>query len=327
MKHGSLFTGLEGFGLAAEWMGWENVFQVENNEWCANQLKRNFPNVKKYADIREFSGKEYAGRIDILTGGFPCQTFSVAGKGALDLTLWKEMYRVITEIKPPYVVAENVPGIVSRKRGMAFHSVCADLEIAGYEVLPLNIPVAGKGAPHERERIWFVAYSDRFRCENEQEENGQTLRDKKRNGKTTKQKGSIEQRGTGKPDSNTSNAQSVHVQRFDTQQGKGKSGRSHGRVSINATNTNGKRPQGQGKLRGQLHSEQGEERQINRTFNENQFEENWTEVAARLCGMDDGVPNRVDKLIALGNAVSPIIPFQIFKAIEQTKKELHEKII
>ena len=200
MKHASLFTGIGGCDLAAEWIGWENIFQVENNKFCQNKLLKNFPNVTKYKDIKEFNGTKYAGKIDVLTGGFPCTTFSIAGKGATDLTLWKEMYRTITEIKPPYVVAENVPGIVSRKNGMAFNTVCSDLENYGYEVLPLNIPIAGKGAPHRRERIWFIAYSDRFRCDNEQEKNRQTICNEKRNGAIEEQGRGQQQCGVSKSD-------------------------------------------------------------------------------------------------------------------------------
>src|SRR5574343_371934 len=100
MKHGSLFSGIGGFDLAAEWVGWTNIFQVENDKFCNKILEKNFPNVKRYGDIKEFNAAEYRGAVDIISGGFPCQGFSVAGKqrGAADHRfLWPEMLRVIQE--------------------------------------------------------------------------------------------------------------------------------------------------------------------------------------------------------------------------------------
>lgn len=160
MKHGSLFSGIGGFDLASEWMGWENVFQVEIDPFCTKVLEKNFPNTKRYGDIRKFPASDYAGRIDILTGGFPCQPFSSAGKrkGRDDNRhLWPEMLRVIREIKPTWVVAENVRGLLSIEDGMAFEQVCVDLENEGYEVQPILIPACAVNAPHKRERIWFIA--------------------------------------------------------------------------------------------------------------------------------------------------------------------------
>lgn len=323
MKHASLFTGIGGFDLAAEWMGWDNIFQVEINEFCQTKLLKNFPNVKKYTDIKLFDGKPYAGRVDVLSGGFPCQTFSVAGKGTTDITLWKEMYRTITEIKPPFVVAENVPGIVSRKNGMAFNIVCSDLEAQGYEVQPLNIPIAGKGAPHERERIWFIAYSDRFRCDNEQKESGQTLHNKKRNGAIEKQSGRKFQCGTGESDSDL--AYTDGSNEFDISREFRKESEKFSIVTDNnseAINSNGKRPSGQGKHRGQMCSEQNKEGKANRFVYASQFQEPWIEVATRLCRMDDGIPNRMDRIISMGNAISPLLAYDFFKCIEETNNRM-----
>ena len=116
MKHGSLFSGIGGFDLAAEWMGWENVFHCEREPFAQKVLKYHFPNSKLYDDITTFDATDYAGRIDILTGGFPCQPYSTAGKrqGTEDERhLWPQMLRIIREIKPRFVVGENVRGLIS----------------------------------------------------------------------------------------------------------------------------------------------------------------------------------------------------------------------
>jgi DNA (cytosine-5)-methyltransferase 1 len=163
MNHASLFSGIGGFDLAAEWMGWTNVFNCEWEEFPRQVLKHHFPNAKQYGDIRELRATAYAGRIDILTGGFPCQPYSLAGKrkGKEDERhLWPEMLRVIRECSPRYVVGENVRGLVGWNGGMVFEEVCSDLETQGYSVQPFVLPACGVGAPHRRDRIWFVAYAD-----------------------------------------------------------------------------------------------------------------------------------------------------------------------
>jgi DNA (cytosine-5)-methyltransferase 1 len=167
MTHGSLFSGIGGFDLAAEWMGWDNLFHCEFNPFCQKILKYYWPNSKSYGDITKSTFIEFRGRIDILTGGFPCQPFSTAGKrkGTDDSRyLWPEMLRVIREVQPRYIVGENVRGLVSWDGGLVFDTVCADLEAEGYEVLPLLLPAASVNAPHKRDRIWFIAHSinDRY---------------------------------------------------------------------------------------------------------------------------------------------------------------------
>lgn len=171
MTHASLFSGVGGFDLAAEWMGWTNMFQVEIDPFCNKVLAKNFPHVKRYGDIKQFNGTEYRGTIDVLTGGFPCQPFSVAGKRAGtedNRYLWPEMLRVIREIKPAWIVAENVRGLLTIQDGMVFEQACTDLENEGYEVQPFIIPACSVGAPHRRDRIWFIAHSkndNRRKCE------------------------------------------------------------------------------------------------------------------------------------------------------------------
>ena len=168
MKHGSLFSGIGGFDLASEWMGWENVFHCEWMEFPRKVLDYYWPNADSHIDICKTDFTKYEGTIDIISGGFPCQPFSLAGKrkGTDDERyLWGEMLRAIQEIKPKFVIAENVFGITNIDGGLVFEQVCLDLETQGYEVQPFIIPSASKNAPHRRYRCWFIAYSNHKRSD------------------------------------------------------------------------------------------------------------------------------------------------------------------
>ena len=165
ITHAELFAGIGGFSLAAKWKGWENVFAVEIDEWCRNKLKMNFKQADIYGDIKDFKGTKYKGQVDVLSGGFPCQPFSFSGqrkgKGD-DRYLWPEMLRVCREVRPRFVVAENVPGIIS----MELDNVLADLENEGYTCWPpLVIPACAVGADHRRDRVWIVAHTNGHGCE------------------------------------------------------------------------------------------------------------------------------------------------------------------
>jgi DNA (cytosine-5)-methyltransferase 1 len=165
MRHGSLFSGIGGFDLAAEWMGWDNIFHCEWMPFPRKVLDYHFPNADSYIDICQTDFKKYANTIDILTGGFPCQPFSLAGKrkGKDDERyLWGEMLRAIQEIKPKFIIGENVYGITNIDGGLVFEKVCLDLEAEGYEVQPFVIPACAKNAPHRRDRVWFIAYSNKI---------------------------------------------------------------------------------------------------------------------------------------------------------------------
>jgi DNA (cytosine-5)-methyltransferase 1 len=160
MTHGSLFSGIGGFDLAAEWMAWENKFHCEWNEFGQRVLHHYWPDAELFTDITKSNFKKYANQIDVLTGGFPCQPYSAAGKrlGKEDERhLWPEMLRAIREIAPRYVVGENVRGLTNWNGGMVFDEVCADLENLGYQVAPYLIPAVAVNAPHKRERIFFIA--------------------------------------------------------------------------------------------------------------------------------------------------------------------------
>lgn len=185
ITHASLFSGIGAPELAATWMGWRNVFHCEINPFCRQVLQYHYPNSISYDDITKTDFTEYGGGITVLTGGFPCQPFSAAGqrKGAEDdRYLWPEMLRAIHEIKPRYVVGENVAGLLSvvlpdsgvkvgeqttlfgesnaiyeRRELYVIESVCRDLEREGYSVQPIVIPACAVGAPHRRDRVWFLA--------------------------------------------------------------------------------------------------------------------------------------------------------------------------
>lgn len=161
MTHASLFSGIGGFDLAAEWAGWTNVFNCEIDPFCRKVLAYHFPYAIQYEDIKTTDFRPLRGGVDVLTGGFPCQPFSLAGKrkGTDDNRyLWPAMLRAIRELAPRWVVGENVFGIVNWSDGLVFEQVCADLENEGYEVQPYLIPACAVDAPHRRDRVWFVAH-------------------------------------------------------------------------------------------------------------------------------------------------------------------------
>lgn len=162
MNHIGLFEGIGGFSLAAKWMGWKTVAWCEIKEECQKVLRHHFPEAEGHGDIKTTDFKKYANRIDILTGGFPCQPYSTAGKrlgNEDDRHLWPEMLRSIREIRPRWVVGENVRGLISWNGGLVFDQVQADLEAEGYEVLPFLLPACAVNAPHRRDRVWIIAHS------------------------------------------------------------------------------------------------------------------------------------------------------------------------
>lgn len=160
MNHGSLFSGIGGFDLASQWMGWNNIFHCEIEEFPRKILEYYWPKAISYEDIKKTTFSVHRGNIDILSGGFPCQPYSTAGKrqGKNDSRhLWPEMLRAIQEIRPRWVVGENVRGIISWNEGLVFDEVCTELENEGYQVIPFVLPAAGINAPHKRERVFFIA--------------------------------------------------------------------------------------------------------------------------------------------------------------------------
>lgn len=160
MTHGSLFSGIGGFDLAAQWMGWTNVFHCEKDPFCQRILRHHFPGSESYDDIKQLDATQFRGRVSLISGGFPCQPFSAAGKRkgtSDDRHLWPEMLRVISEIRPRWVVAENVRGLTNWEGGLQFESCCIDLENEGYQVFPTILGACSVNAPHGRDRIWVIA--------------------------------------------------------------------------------------------------------------------------------------------------------------------------
>jgi DNA (cytosine-5)-methyltransferase 1 len=158
--HLDLFSGIGGFALAAARAGWKTIALSEIEPYACRVLTKNFPGVPNLGDIRNVRGIP----CDLITGGFPCQPYSLAGKrgGASDdRALWPEMLRVIGESKPSWVLGENVPGIVS----MELDRVLSDLEAIGYTAWPMVLPACAVDAPHRRDRVWIVAHANQPRLE------------------------------------------------------------------------------------------------------------------------------------------------------------------
>ena len=188
MTHASLCTGIGACELAATWMGWENLFSCEIDEFCNKVLKHHYPKAIHYGNIFEQDFREWRGRVDVLTAGFPCQPFSYAGKrnGAEDdRYLWPEVLRVINEVRPTWFIGENVGGIITmvlpgeetkvgsytdvcgenytfyeKRQRFVIEQIRIDLASIGYSVQPVVIPACAVGAPHRRDRVWFLARRD-----------------------------------------------------------------------------------------------------------------------------------------------------------------------
>ncbi len=159
-KQISLFSGIGGFDIASEWAGWETAAWCEWESYCQEILKYYWPRAKQFSDIKKSDFKEFENQIHVITGGFPCQPYSAAGKrlGKQDERhLWPEMCRVINEVKPNWIVGENVRGLLTWNGGIVFDEVCTDLENSGYDPIVFMIPAVAVDAPHRRDRVWFVA--------------------------------------------------------------------------------------------------------------------------------------------------------------------------
>lgn len=332
MKHGSLFSGIGGFDLASEWMGWENVFHCEWMEFPRKVLDYYWPNSDSHIDICKTDFKKYANKIDILTGGFPCQPFSLAGKrkGTEDERyLWGEMLRAIQEIQPKFVIAENVFGITNIDDGMVFEQVCIDLEAEGYEVQPFIIPAASKNAPHRRDRVWFIAYH---------KSNGWAkCRQRINEWKEYKQEGdSIWSEFT--PISKIKNATDTNSNGLKQRNGK------------DEINTSQRRQYALGDIES-LHIEQptlehplciGQKRGLYEIESKITIREQFSKRNARsvratdwenfptespICGRNDGLPTKLDGITfskwrqesikGYGNAIVPQVAYEIFKQLEK----------
>lgn len=280
MRHGSLFSGIGGFDLAAEWMGWDNVFQVEWDQFCQKVLTKNFPNVERFGDIKEFDGTKYRGLIDIISGGFPCQPFSVAGKRqgkTDDRFLWPEMLRIIEEIKPPFIVGENVGGLVSMENGKILDKILSDLADKGYQTEQYIIPACAVGAWHRRDRIWIIAHTFNGKYRINRRQSREANRIQKLNRKAICPRMPI---GTITDDSN------YRSQRNQREQSK--------------------------KIQELEGFQRGKDQRIYADWERRP--DLFTPI---LCRSYDGIPNGMDRIKGLGNAIVPQIALQLFKAIAE----------
>lgn len=308
MTHGSLFSGIGGFDLAAEWMGWENVFSCEKDDKANEVLKKNFPNVTHHRDIYKLDGKQYEGQVDVITGGFPCQPFSIAGKRkgrGDDRYLWPEMLRIIKEVKPSYVVGENVFGLVNMENGRTLDDICSSLENEGYTVESFIIPACAVQAWHRRDRIWIIAYAnngnERRTSRRFQSKDGQ--RELSERQQMVQPGGTSETRIYSNPKGGNEQRQCNERQRQGQYRGLGS--------EQDVTDSDGIRPQEQAQSRGSMHQEQNSKEKINRAFNDSIWK-----AEPKLGRVADGVSGRVDRLKQLGNAVVPQVVYEIFKVIQ-----------
>lgn len=289
MTHASLFSGIGGFDLAAEWIGWENLFHCEWNPFGQRVLKHHFPNSISYNDITKTDFSIHRGQVDILTGGFPCQPYSSAGKrlgNEDERHLWPEMLRTIQEVQPRWVVGENVLGLTNWNGGLVFNEVQVDLEAKGYEVQAFILPACAKNAPHRRDRVWFVAYSNLY---DDKRKVGSINAKEKRISKEYRKEYSPSREFSGANIQDAANSDKIG---FSTKMGNGELGRELG-------------------------------------FTKRDEQNMWNSFPTQspICGGNDGLPTELDSislskyrkesLMAYGNAIVPQVAYEIFKAINE----------
>ena len=310
MKHLGLFEGIGGFSLAARWAGWETVAWCEINQFCQKVLSYHFPKADKIEDITKADFTKYANQVDIVTGGFPCQPYSQAGlrKGTDDSRhLWPHMLRAIKEIRPRWVVGENVRGLISWSEGLVFEQVQSDLENEDYEVFTFLLPACAVCAPHERYRTWIVAH----RNDSGGEKAIGGIRDWAKAGGCCYDSYTYCEGLEGWVQSRVRGI-SRQVDAFERRQPGGTHAENGERTFADPNSTRG--------LQSIYWAESG------------MFDENipsWRQFPTQppLCSRDDGVPgglagitfsrHRRESIQALGNAIVPQVAYQIFQAINQ----------
>ena len=289
-----LFSGIGGFSLGLESTGYfETVAFCEKDEFCKKVLQKHWSNLKIYDDVRSLHDTKI--QADVVTGGFPCQSFSQAGlqKGREDdRWLWNEMFDVIKQVRPRWVIGENVQGIVNIENGMVLRQVQDDLEGEGFKVQCFIIPASGIGAWHNRNRVWILA------C-NISNSNGI----RHRRGNSTR---CADEEWTFLP----------------REQEGGKMGSKTERRS-NVSDTCIKRPQGY-RLSTNVEEKQRREDLSTKTSAEEQ--QTWWQTESRICGVPDGVSYGVDRdrakrIKALGNSIVPQIVRQIGLAIMEAEND------
>ncbi len=324
MKLGSLFAGIGGFELAATWAGIEPIWSNEIDSYSCDVLRKNFNHEIIQKDIRKI-GKQNLAPVDIISGGFPCQPFSNAGKRKGtedDRYLWPEMLRVISELKPSFVIGENVAGLLSMENGETLKRILSDLENEGYNNEIFIIPACGVQAWHRRDRIWIVSHriSDTMRKEGkrgvdlEQNPLDRSKRKEDTNGFTeicqdvseSNSSGYIHGKSKEQPTKGGINALS-----------KSKSSGEHGKDVSNTMRSGSQ---------GQFQESEETKRPIRKEgFSEHSSygwlprTEYW-ETEPDVGRVANGIPNRVDRLKGLGNAIVPQVAYELFKAINDNNQ-------
>ncbi|TYP71508.1 DNA cytosine methyltransferase [Aquimarina intermedia] len=363
IRHATFFSGIGGPEIAAEWMGWKNLMHCEINPFGRKILEYYWPKAKSYEDITKTDFTIHRGKIDVLTGGFPCQPFSTAGKreGTEDNRhLWPEMLRGIREIQPRWVVGENVYGLINWSKGLVFEQIQIDLENEGYQVIPVTLPAASVDAPHKRERIFFIAYAGKQRCDHgcDNWEERCFQNDIKRNSQKDKSERKQFQSRTCKigEDRNVTNTnnEGLQIARFKSGKQKENEELRTKQCSNKSFTPNPKSESSRGELqqqqekrkfRGQdcgaysnttsIRGNQSNWKRESRFLNEKGQVINWENFPTQspICGRDDGLPSGLDGITfskwrnqsiqAYGNAIVPQVIYQIYQVIDQMIKEFN----
>ena len=288
MKVLDLFSGIGGFSLGLERAGMKTVQFVENEPYCQKVLAKNFPGVPIHGDIKTF---HYDKPVEIISGGFPCQPYSHAGEQRGkedDRHLWPQNFRIIKEVRPRWVICENVSGIIN----MELDQVLSDLASENYSCQSLVIPACAVNAPHRRDRVWIIA---RRNAMGNSEYNGLSTAKESRS-----------------PSSISNNSSQGENKTF---QSKGTSGRSNIK---NVAYANQERIQGR-KETGNLESEGTQRNQFSLRCSQRRIGKNWS-IEPELGRVANGIPSRVDRIKSLGNAVVPQIVEIIGRAIMEIEE-------
>jgi len=311
-----LFSGIGGFSLGFESTGFfETIGFVEKDKFCQKVLKKHWSNINIEEDIRNVKGERYA--ADIITGGFPCQPFSVAGKRkgtADDRYLWDEMLRVIREVKPRWVIGENVEGIININNGMVLRQVQTDLENEGFKSQCLVIPASGIGAWHQRKRVWIIAYSEHNGLHRSQRNETKPSCNEQKDRLSFRDDNNV-------PNTNKRNVQTGCERQWGVCKEHKEKGTSDNATSIYETlsNSNDKGLQGFNSKR--ILSEQ----ELRFTSSkDDEGRKTWWQTQSRICGVPNGVSyeldkGRINRIKALGNSIVPQIARQIALAIKEVE--------
>jgi len=328
-----LFSGIGGFSLGLESTGYfETIGFVEKDDFCQKVLKKNFNNIPIESEVRNVKGDRY--KADIITGGFPCQPFSVAGKRRGtedDRYLWDETIRVIRECKPRWFIGENVEGIINISEGKVLQQIQKDLEAEGFEVQCVVIPASGIGAWHQRKRVWIIAHSnsnrDRIKITGSNGEEKEIQREHREKNSTSWK--FIRTNTNDVPNTNSfrhrrwgSEGCSDREWSFLPREQEGREmGSKAQRCDDTTSNTNSKGSQGHG-VSTDMETEQ---RQVitERSIKEQQT---WWEAQSKLCRTPNGISYELDKdrknrIKSLGNSIVPLIARELGLAIMKAEQD------